>query len=136
MLTHTPLETELAGLLTDTHSPHAGALTVFGGTVRLDDGVQAITYTAYEAMAQAVLDDITAQTLALDGVCSCKMVHRLGTVTLGELSVLVVIRAAHRDQAFTAARFAIDTLKARTPIWKEEALTESTRFVEGQSLVA
>jgi molybdopterin synthase catalytic subunit len=53
---------------------------------------------------------------------------------LGELSVLVVVRAAHRPEAFEAARYAIDELKKRVPIWKEEHTRQDTRFVEGVPL--
>jgi molybdopterin synthase catalytic subunit len=52
------------------------------------------------------------------------IVHRVGSVPLGETSILVVVAAPHRDAAFAAARYAIDETKARAPIWKAERFTD------------
>lgn len=125
---------DLAQLLAATEDPDCGALVVFGGTVRLDDGVSSIDYTAYEPLAEKTLAEIEAETCARFGVKHCRLAHRLGAVALGELSVLVVVRAGHRPEAFEAARHAIDELKKRAPIWKEEHAKGSTRFVEGTPL--
>ena len=121
-------------LLDATADPECGALVVFGGTVRLDDGVQQIDYTAYAPLAEKTLAEIEQETCARFGVRHCRLAHRLGAVALGELSVLVVVRAGHRPQAFEAARYAIDELKKRAPIWKEEHAQGTTRFVEGVPL--
>lgn len=123
---------DLAQLLADTADVQCGALVVFGGTVRLDDGVQQIDYTAYVPLAEKTLAQIEQETCARFGVRHCRLIHRLGAVALGELSVLVVVRAAHRGQAFDAARYAIDELKKRAPIWKEEHFKNGrSGFVEG-----
>ena len=137
-LTRDPLV--LASLLEASATPAAGALVVFGGTVRdVNDGraVTGIEYTAYEPLAERALADIEAETCARFAVESCQLRHRIGELVLGDLSVLVVVRAAHRDAAFAAARFAIDTLKQRVPVWKEERYAEGdSRFLEGQPLPA
>ena len=126
---------DIDALLAETADEHSGALVIFGGTVRLDDGVQRIDYTAYAPLAQKALAEIETETLAKFDIRRCRLQHRIGSLALGELSVLVVVRAPHRPAAFEAARWAIDTLKARVPVWKEEHLaTTPSRFVEGQPL--
>lgn len=128
-------ELDIASLLAQTEDPECGALIVFGGTVRLDDGVQTIDYTAYAPLAEKALAEIEQETLQHFDIRHCRLVHRLGTLKLGELSVLVVVRAGHRGPAFEAARWAIDTLKLRVPVWKEEHATGGrSHFVKGQPL--
>lgn len=126
---------DIESLLTQTADPECGALVVFGGTVRLDDGVQTIDYTAYAPLAEKALAEIEQETLKRFEIRHCRLVHRLGMLKLGELSVLVVVRAGHRGPAFEAARWAIDTLKARVPVWKEEHASDGrSTFVKGQTL--
>lgn len=128
-------ELSIESLLTQTEDPECGALIVFGGTVRLDDGVQHIDYTAYAPLAEKALAEIEQETLQRFEIHHCRLVHRLGLLKLGELSVLVVVRAGHRSPAFEAARWAIDTLKARVPVWKEERMADGrSSFVKGQAL--
>lgn len=126
---------DIETLLTQTEDPECGALVVFGGTVRFDDGVQQIDYTAYAPLAEKALAEIEQETLKHFEIRHCRLVHRLGLLKLGELSVLVVVRAGHRGPAFEAARWAIDTLKARVPVWKEEhASGGRSSFVKGHIL--
>jgi len=87
--------------------------------------VEALEYEAYETMARRVLDAIATEAEARFGVARIAIVHRVGSVALGEVSVAVVAAAPHRDAAFRAARYAIDETKARAPIWKAE------RFADG-----
>src|SRR5437899_11926983 len=60
------------------------------------------------------------------------MVHRLGALKIGESSVLVVVVAEHRDAAFGACRYCIDTLKQRVPIWKKEYGESGEYWIEGE----
>ena len=71
-------------------------------------------------MAERVLGTIADEVAERFGVVRLAIVHRLGPVPLGEISILVVAAAPHRDAAFAAARYAIDETKARAPIWKAE----------------
>jgi MoaE-MoaD fusion protein len=87
--------------------------------------VDGLDYEAHESMALRILGSIAAETEARFGVRRVAIVHRLGPVALGEVSVAVVAAAPHRDAAFRAARYAIDETKARAPIWKAE------RFADG-----
>jgi molybdopterin synthase catalytic subunit len=87
--------------------------------------VDALEYEAHEAMVGRVLSQIADEVEARFGVERIAIVHRVGEVPLGEVSVAIVAAAPHRDAAFAAARWAIDETKARAPIWKAE------RFQDG-----
>ena len=87
--------------------------------------VESLEYEAHESMALAVLAEIADEIAARFGVERLAIVHRTGTVPLGDVSIAVVAVAPHRDAAFAAARYAIDETKARAPIWKAE------RFADG-----
>ena len=120
-LSDQPLDIET--LLAETADDNCGALVIFGGAVRIrNEGrtVNAIDYSAHTALAVKTLREIERETKERFAIPQCRLIHRTGRLTLGELSVVVVVRAGHRPQAFAAARWAIDTLKQRVPIWKEE----------------
>ena len=87
--------------------------------------VESLTYEAHEPMALGVLESIADEIEERFGVRRLAIVHRTGEVPLGEPSIAVVACAPHRDEAFRAARYAIDETKARAPIWKAE------RFADG-----
>ncbi|MGH2464645.1 MAG: molybdenum cofactor biosynthesis protein MoaE [Candidatus Limnocylindrales bacterium] len=87
--------------------------------------VEALDYEAHEAMTEQTLRTICDEVRERFSVERIAIIHRIGRVPLGAVSVAVVAAAAHRDAAFEAARYAIDELKARAPIWKAE------RFADG-----
>jgi MoaE-MoaD fusion protein len=97
--------------------PRAGAVVCFQGVTR---EVAALEYEAYAEMAieriAAILDDA----VGAHGLCAAAAEHRVGSVPLGEPSVIVAASAAHRDEAFAGAREIIDRIKSEAPIWKRE----------------
>jgi molybdopterin synthase catalytic subunit len=103
----------------------AGAVVTFLGVVRDHaegrEGVQAMTYEAYEEPAQRVMNEIAAEARRrwpdLERIA---LLHRIGNLALSEPSVAVAVSSPHREEAFAAARFCIDTLKESGPIWKQE----------------
>ena len=135
-ITTEPLD--LAALIAETEDSAAGALVIFSGTVRDEnDGlpVSGMTYEAHEALAEKVLRELEAEVLARFPVRQCRIVHRIGPLALGEVSVYVVVRAGHRAEAFEAARYAIDETKQRAPIWKEEHYVDGdSRYLDGTPL--
>ena len=105
-------------------SPAAGATVLFLGTVRdHSEGKEGVTHLDYEVYleeVERVIDGIVGEACErwqLEGVA---VDHRAGTVALGEASVAVAVSAAHRSDAFGGARYLIDELKQRAPIWKKE----------------
>lgn len=135
-LTRAPLD--LAVLLDLSQGPEDGALAVFGGTVRRhNDGkqVRAIAYSAYAPFAERRLQEIEVQAVARGGARICLVRHRLGELSIGDLSVLVVVRSEHRAEAFAAARHAIEAIKHSVPIWKREEYSDGTHaYVMGCEL--
>ena len=101
----------------------AGGTCVFVGTSRRwTDGVEthALAYEAYGPMADASLADLAAQAAERWDALRVVALHRLGVVPLRQSSVIVGTACAHRDAAFLATRWLIDTLKETTPIWKRD----------------
>jgi molybdopterin synthase catalytic subunit len=109
--------------------PGCGAVVTFLGTVRdLTDGrvTVALDYEAYPGMAEKKMAEIEAEARGRWPVADMVMVHRLGRVEVGEVSVAVAVSCPHRDQAFEACRYAIDRLKELVPIWKKENWSDGT----------
>jgi molybdopterin synthase catalytic subunit len=105
--------------------PDCGAVVVFGGTVRDHaegrPGVVELEYEAYAGQVEPRLAAIAAEARRRWAeVGRVALWHRTGTLSLTECSVVVAVSAAHRADAFDAARFCIDTLKHTVPIWKRE----------------
>jgi molybdopterin synthase catalytic subunit len=105
--------------------PDCGASVVFTGSVRdHSEGRPGVTALEYEAFDEEVGPRLAAVAAAArvrwPAVGRLVLLHRTGRLAVGEASVVVVAGAAHRDVAFDAARFCIDTLKATVPIWKRE----------------
>jgi molybdopterin synthase catalytic subunit len=117
----------LDSLLEETEGVDAGALVVFGGSVRALDrgvGIAALDYDVHREMAEGLIRLIEADICAREGVLSCRIVHRVGAVPAGEMSVYVVVRARHRPEAFAAARDGIERVKAEVAIWKEDVVLD------------
>jgi MoaD family protein len=91
--------------------------------------VEALEYEAHETMAEQTLRMIADEVRSRFAVDRIAIIHRLGHVPLGAASVAVVAAAEHRDAAFEAARYAIDELKARAPIWKAEQFADGHVWV-------
>ncbi|MFP3901934.1 MAG: molybdenum cofactor biosynthesis protein MoaE [Acidimicrobiia bacterium] len=105
--------------------PHCGGLVLFSGTARDHapgrPGVERLEYEAYEAQAVPRLSRVADEARARwPDIGRVALLHRVGTVEIGESAVVVVVSAPHRDSAFAAARFCIDDLKRSVPIWKRE----------------
>lgn len=105
----------------------AGAVVVFTGTVRdHSEGrdVAGLTYEAYAERAQSQLDTLAAEVARrFPDVVAVWLEHRAGGLAVGEPSVVVAVSTPHREEAFAAARWAIDELKATVAIWKQEHWT-------------
>ncbi|MGC8485956.1 MAG: molybdenum cofactor biosynthesis protein MoaE [Candidatus Baltobacteraceae bacterium] len=105
-------------------APECGGIVSFSGVVResADDGraVTGLRYEAHVAMAEASFREIADEIRARMPDVRLAIVHRIGELVVGEIAVVVAAAAPHRAEAFAAARFAIDALKERAPIWKEE----------------
>jgi molybdopterin synthase catalytic subunit len=128
-LVHGPID---VGSLSEA-SPADGAVCLFVGVVRNENRgrrVEHLEYEAYEEMALPLMEEIAAETRSRFPVSGVRLVHRLGRLEIGEASVVVSVCAPHRAEAFAACRHAIDTLKARVPIWKKEHYADGTAWLD------
>lgn len=130
-LTNEPID--FAALTESVRSNQAGAVVLFLGTVREMTGERrtvALDYDGYRPMAEAKLAELEAEARRRWPILHAALVHRLGHLELGDVSVAVAVSAPHRHQAFDAGRFLIDTLKDVVPIWKKENWADgSTEWV-------
>jgi len=103
--------------------PDCGAVCLFVGTVRNHHDrkkVVELSYTAFDEMAQKEIRTILQEAGDKWPVEEWYIAHRTGKLRPTDASVIVAVSSAHRKEAFAAARYAIDELKKRVPIWKEE----------------
>ncbi len=118
-----------AHVIDSVRSNQAGAVCSFLGTVREMTGDRqtvALEYEAYPTMAEKTLGDLAAQAQARWPIENVAIVHRVGSLELGEISVVVAVSCPHRSESFEACRWLIDTLKEVVPIWKKEAWADGT----------
>lgn len=106
--------------------PHCGGLVLFSGTARDHapgrPGVDRLEYEAYEEQVVPRLSRVADEArVRWPDIGRVALLHRVGTLEIGESAVVVVVSAPHRDSAFAAARFCIDDLKRSVPIWKRES---------------
>jgi molybdopterin synthase catalytic subunit len=130
-LTHAVIDHE--ALTEQVRRPGCGAVVTFLGTVRDLTGSRmtvALEYEAYAGMAEKKMAEIEAATRQRWPVGELAMIHRLGRLEVGEVSVAVAVSSPHRGDAFDACRYAIDRLKELVPIWKKENWSDgSTEWV-------
>ena len=111
-----------------------GAIVTFAGIVRgTNQGkkVLFLEYEAYPEMASKMMERIGKEILDTWGLSSVRMQHRVGRLNVGETSVVIVVAAPHRDDAFAACQYGINRLKRIVPIWKKEVFEDGEVWVEG-----
>jgi molybdopterin synthase catalytic subunit len=108
--------------------PGAGGTVLFIGTVRDHDGGKGVSALAYSAHPSALdlMREVVAGVAAEFPGTHLAASHRVGDLVVGDLAVVVAAGAAHREQAFLAARELIDRIKARVPIWKHQTFLDGT----------
>jgi molybdopterin synthase catalytic subunit len=133
-LTHDPIN--VAALIATVPCRADGAVAVFTGIVRdHSDGrpVLGLDYEAYTPMAERELHRIAAETLTLYRLNGMAVVHRTGSLRIGEVSVVVVCASPHRDAALDACRHAIEAVKRDVPIWKREHHADGAHWVDARA---
>lgn len=118
----------LAEVVAAVGHPAAGGVVSFTGVVRDHDGGRGVTGLAYTAHpgAATLLAKVATEVAAADGVIALAVLHRVGPLAIGDAAVVMAVSAAHRGAAFVACERLIDELKARVPIWKEQAFDDGT----------
>lgn len=114
---------DVAAVSAEVESKECGAVVLFLGTVRdhhAGKKVVRLTYSAYESLARTRLEAIVRDLEDAHEGLRAAIVHRLGTVPIGEPSVVIAVAAPHRQAAYDASRTALERLKREVPIWKRE----------------
>lgn len=122
---------DVAALTAEVADPACGAVLVFLGAVRdhhRGRKVDHIRYDAYRPMALEALSTIATDLESRSPGLRMGIVHRIGGVAVGEVSVAIAVASPHREQAYTASRQALERLKREVPIWKQE------RYEDGEVL--
>ena len=113
-------------------TPQCGGIDVFIGTVRAatkGKTVVRLEFEAYEKMALKEMKKIADEALQNWNLHKISIHHRTGVLEIGEIPVVIAVSAAHRDAAFDACRYIIDTLKKNVPIWKKEVFEDGEVWV-------
>jgi len=98
----------------------AGAVVVFEGRPRNDNGIVALKYETYDDMAVKELERIRGEALQKFRIMEAFIFHRKGKVEVGKTSFRVVVFSKHRKEAFEACSYIVEQVKKRAPIWKKE----------------
>jgi len=107
-----------------------GAVVSFLGIVR-DDGIERMEVEAFEEVARSDLSVIAGEAMEKFQVQHVDIIHRVGSLRVGENIVLIVVGAGHRKAAFLACEYIIDRIKEYVPIWKKEYANGESRWVRG-----
>jgi molybdopterin converting factor subunit 1 len=135
-VTHDPLEAgELVELV---RRDEAGAVALFYGVVRNhNEGrqVERLEYEAHEPMAVRMMGQVAQETRArFPDICRIGVWHRVGTLEIGDTSLLVAVSSGHRQQAFEACHWAVDRVKEIVPVWKKEHWAGGSAWLEGHAI--
>jgi molybdopterin synthase catalytic subunit len=125
-LTSAPLE--IGALVAQVESPERGGVACFLGTVRNHQGgrkVLRLEYSAYAPMAEAECARIVAEAEGRWD-CAVALVHRIGSLAVGETAVAIAAASPHREDAFAACRYVIEEVKRSVPVWKQEFFEDGT----------
>jgi molybdopterin synthase catalytic subunit len=126
-LTNQPIDT--SAVLASVSSSDAGAVVLFLGTTReFTSGrrTASLDYECYPEMAEKKLAELEAEARRRWPLVGCAIVHRLGRLELGETSIAIAVSSPHRQVAFEAGKWLIDTIKEVVPIWKCENWADGT----------
>ena len=129
MISITQEPIDISKMLVSSEDSSAGATVLFIGSVRDHNDskkVSEIYYEAYEKMAENTLLEIEDQVSKKWRVKKFVAIHRIGNLKVNEISVAIAISTEHRQDAFEACRYTIESIKTRTPIWKKEISDSGT----------
>jgi molybdopterin synthase catalytic subunit len=108
---------------------------MFLGTVREYDSenlkLLQLSYEAYETMAEEIFSDIESEAKLKWEIEEITVLHRIGTLNVGEVSVVIIVSSKHRKEAFECCRYVIDNVKTRVPIWKMEITNRGKKWLGG-----
>ncbi|OPX72781.1 MAG: molybdopterin guanine dinucleotide biosynthesis protein MoaE [Methanoregulaceae archaeon PtaB.Bin108] len=122
---------DISALLEEARGDENGAIVSFVGIVR-NDGIERMEVEAFEEVAEQELFRIRQEAIEKFGVTSVDIIHRVGSLAVGDRIVLIIVGASHRKAAFLGCEYIIDRIKESVPIWKKEYTAGDSRWVPGE----
>lgn len=110
---------DITSLINQAKLPSSGAVVTFLGIVR-NDSIERLELEVYEELAVKFLEEIRDSAIQKYNVESVDIIHRYGSLNVGDNIVLIIVSAGHRKEAFSACEFILEQLKENVPIWKKE----------------
>jgi molybdopterin synthase catalytic subunit len=139
-VTTEPMEAQAGALAEAVRCDESGAVALFYGVVRNHSegrDVERLEYEAHESMALRKMQDVAAEVKArFPEISDMGVWHRIGTLEIGETSLLVAVSSPHRKEAFDACHWAVDRIKEVVPVWKKEHWADGSAWVEGHAVDA
>ena len=111
-------------------NPSCGAAASFMGIVRdHDEGkrVKKLHYECYSSMAEKMIGKLIAEAYGRWDIKEIRVLHRIGTLEIGEIAVAIAVSSAHREEAFQGCRFLIESVKQEVPIWKKQIFEDGSQ---------
>ena len=136
MIAITHDELDVQQVVSHVRHPGAGAIATFVGTTRDNTAgrrVLRLDYEAYRPMADNQLQRVADEMRERWDLTGVAIYHRLGSLEIGEASLVVAVSSAHRKEAFEACQYSIDRIKQIVPIWKKEFFEGGEVWVGSQS---
>jgi molybdopterin synthase catalytic subunit len=128
MIEITEADFSIEDIMEKAKSEDVGAIVTFLGTVR-NDGIKSMELEAYKEAAIPELERIGDEATERFHLKSVNIIHRIGSLSVGDNIVLIVCAAGHRREAFDGCGYIIEELKVRAPIWKKEIKADGHRWV-------
>ncbi len=126
---------DVTRLLVDCQNTSVGGTVIFLGTVRGRNSenikLLKLNYEAYDTMAEEIFSDIETEARRKWEIEEITILHRIGPLNVGEASVVIVVSAKHRREAFACCGYIIDNVKSRVPIWKMEITNKDKKWLGG-----
>jgi len=127
---------DIAAVLHETGTDNDGAVVIFVGRARNTSRGKEVTHLDYEAygeMALSELEKIGSRAIETWSLSDCIIIHRYGKVEIGTPSIIIAVSSPHRNEAYEASRYIIDTIKKTVPIWKKEFYTDGSEWISDRS---
>jgi len=131
MITIQKDDVDIGDLIKGAKKHGTGAVVIFDGVVR-DDDITEMELEAYEDVAKSELEKIANDAIKQFDLLHVDIIHRIGRLAVGENILIIIVGAAHREEAYRGSRFIIEAIKAGVPIWKKELTKTGGRWVPGE----
>ena len=120
-------------LIRNVKNPGAGCMVLFIGTVRdhsREREVVRLDYEAYDDMAEKLLREIASQAEKKYKLLKTGIIHRTGSMEVGEIVLVIAVSAAHREEGFSGCRYILERIKQSLPVWKKELYVDGEAWIE------